>query len=129
MGTALKTDQARVLLHAIPANDALVERYAEALVPTARGALRMIVFREKGTEKEHVAIVKGEVRDQREVPVRVHSECITGEIFGSLKCDCREQLDRARERLYSGHSAISFVVFGVNKNEVQSHSDHVYRRR
>jgi GTP cyclohydrolase II len=88
--------QVRAFLHAVPAaNDTLVELYAEAPVPTARGTLRMLVFREKGTGKEHVAVVTGAVKGAAEVPVRVHSECLTSEIFGSLKCDCREQLDRA----------------------------------
>jgi GTP cyclohydrolase II/3,4-dihydroxy 2-butanone 4-phosphate synthase/GTP cyclohydrolase II len=99
MGSTLANDQARALLHAVPAspaNDTLVEKYSEAIVPTRRGAMRVVVFREKGTaDKEHVAIVKGEVAGKGEVLVRVHSECLTSEIFGSLKCDCREQLDRA----------------------------------
>jgi GTP cyclohydrolase II len=89
------TDRARAL-HAIPAaNDTLVDLYAEADVPTRRGSLRMLVFREKATGKEHLAVIHGEVRGKAEVPLRVHSECLTGEIFSSLKCDCREQLDRA----------------------------------
>jgi len=56
-----------------------------------------MVFREKGTGKEHVAAVKGDLHGQEGVPVRVHSECLTGEILGSLKCDCREQLEHALE--------------------------------
>ncbi len=80
-----------------PANDTLVELYAEAPVPTKRGTLRMLVFREKGTGKEHVAVVHGDVAGKSDVPLRVHSECLTSEIFGSLKCDCREQLDRAMD--------------------------------
>jgi GTP cyclohydrolase II len=46
-------------------------------------------------EKEHVALVFGDVRGARDLPIRVHSECLTGEVFGSLKCDCKEQLDYA----------------------------------
>ncbi|MBX5480739.1 MAG: GTP cyclohydrolase II [Myxococcaceae bacterium] len=74
---------------------ALVERYAEADVPTSRGILRTVVFREKRTGVEHVAIVVGNVEGLEGVPVRVHSECLTSEVFGSLKCDCRQQLDAA----------------------------------
>jgi GTP cyclohydrolase II len=54
-----------------------------------------MVFRERSTGKEHVAAVKGDLRGQEGVPVRVHSECLTSEILGSLKCDCREQLEHA----------------------------------
>jgi len=54
-----------------------------------------MVFREIATGKEHVAAVKGEVRGFAGVPVRVHSECLTSEILGSLKCDCRDQLEHA----------------------------------
>lgn len=73
----------------------IVERYSEADVPTERGTLKTIVFRDKRTQAEHVAIVVGQVEGQEGVPVRVHSECLTSEVFGSLKCDCRAQLDAA----------------------------------
>ena len=72
-----------------------LERYSEADVPTARGVLKTIVFRDKRNGKEHVALVVGEPQGLEGVPVRIHSECLTSEVFGSLKCDCREQLDRA----------------------------------
>lgn len=77
-------------------------RFSEANVPTEYGELRMVVYREHtpdGVLKEHVAIVKGDVRGHDAVPVRVHSECLTGEVFHSLKCDCREQLDHALRRI------------------------------
>lgn len=76
----------------------VVERFSEADVPTARGTFRTVVFREKRRDqaaREHVALVMGDVSGQEGVPVRVHSECLTSEVFGSLKCDCRQQLDRA----------------------------------
>ena len=73
----------------------LLERFSEADVPTGRGVLHTVVFREKRNGREHVALVVGEVAEREGVPVRVHSECLTSEVFGSLKCDCREQLDRA----------------------------------
>ena len=74
---------------------ALVELYSEADIPTTRGQLRTMVFREKRGGREHVAVVVGEVEGQEGVPVRVHSECFTSEVLGSLKCDCRAQLDAA----------------------------------
>ena len=83
-------------LHAVPpAGNTLVELYAESPLPTRHGVLRAMVFRERGSGKEHVAAVKGDIRGFEGVPVRVHSECLTSEILGSLKCDCREQLEHA----------------------------------
>lgn len=72
-----------------------LERYSEALVPTHRGTFRVVVFRDRRTQAEHVAMVRGDVQGLEGVPVRIHSECLTSEVFGSLKCDCRAQLDRA----------------------------------
>jgi GTP cyclohydrolase II len=72
---------------------------AEAPVPTRHGEFRFVVFRhEDDPSKEHVALVLGDVRGEG-VLARVHSECLTGEALGSLKCDCAPQLDRALERI------------------------------
>jgi GTP cyclohydrolase II len=72
---------------------------ASAKLPTRHGEFTTHVFQsvdgQDGPVKEHVALVFGEVEGKSEVPVRVHSECITSEVFGSLKCDCRDQLDAA----------------------------------
>jgi GTP cyclohydrolase II/3,4-dihydroxy 2-butanone 4-phosphate synthase/GTP cyclohydrolase II len=91
----LGNDRARALLHPVNGSDSRVELYSEAPLPTRHGLFRVVVFRERGTDKEHVAVVKGEVRGREGVPVRVHSECLTSEILGSLKCDCRDQLEHA----------------------------------
>jgi GTP cyclohydrolase II len=78
-----------------------VSRYSEASIPTHNGTLTVVVYREQGRrteEREHVAIVAGPLdalRGGEPVLARVHSECWTGETLGSLKCDCREQLDSA----------------------------------
>jgi GTP cyclohydrolase II/3,4-dihydroxy 2-butanone 4-phosphate synthase/GTP cyclohydrolase II len=72
-----------------------LERYSESDLPTDRGLFRIVVFRDKRNGKEHVALVKGAVAGLEGVPVRIHSECMTSEVFGSLRCDCRAQLDRA----------------------------------
>jgi GTP cyclohydrolase II len=80
---------------------------ANAPLPTRFGVFDMHVFRWQapeveaslGLSNEHVALVMGEVRGLRNVPVRVHSECMTSEVFGSLKCDCREQLERAQAEI------------------------------
>ena len=74
-----------------------LERYSESELPTAKGTFRIVVFRDRRNGKEHVAMVKGSVRGQEGVAVRIHSECLTSEVFGSLRCDCRAQLDRAMD--------------------------------
>jgi len=77
-----------------------VELYSEAPLPTERGLFRTVVFRDRRTGAEHVAMVKGDVRGHA-VLVRAHSECLTSEVLGSLKCDCRAQLDRALDLIAS----------------------------
>src|SRR3954470_14256420 len=90
-----------------------LERYAEADLPTAFGPFRLYVYRTTGgtlsrgavtvpagtAAEEHMAIVRGDVAGGSSVLCRVHSECWTSEVLGSLKCDCREQLDAALERI------------------------------
>jgi GTP cyclohydrolase II/3,4-dihydroxy 2-butanone 4-phosphate synthase/GTP cyclohydrolase II len=70
-------------------------RYAEAEIPTEHGPFRVIVYRVGTAAEEHLAIVRGAIRGEKNVLTRVHSECMTGEVLGSLKCDCRAQLDMA----------------------------------
>ena len=66
-----------------------------AELPTPFGAFRVAAFSADDGADEHLAIIHGEVAQVEDCPVRVHSECLTGEVFGSLRCDCREQLDAA----------------------------------
>ena len=75
--------------------DCYVTREAEANLPTEYGDFRMVGFVNKLNGEHHVALVKGEIEDTDEVLVRVHSECLTGDAFHSLKCDCGEQLAAA----------------------------------
>jgi 3,4-dihydroxy 2-butanone 4-phosphate synthase/GTP cyclohydrolase II len=70
------------------------KRYSETTLPTTHGTLRMVVYRGEDAV-EHVAMVAGSVHGANDVLCRVHSECVTSEVFGSLKCDCKQQLDRA----------------------------------
>lgn len=72
-----------------------VEVYAHAKLPTAFGEFELFTFRNSIDTFEHVALVHGNVANKAEVPVRLHSECLTGDVFGSLRCDCREQLTHA----------------------------------
>jgi 3,4-dihydroxy 2-butanone 4-phosphate synthase/GTP cyclohydrolase II len=77
----------------------LVERTTSVRLPTAFGEFTAVAFREKLTGKTHVALVKGEVAGHENVLVRVHSECVTGDVFHSLRCDCGEQLEQALTRI------------------------------
>ena len=79
----------------------LVERMTSVRLPTSYGDFTAIAFREKLTGKHHVALVKGHVEGEEDVLVRVHSECLTGDVFHSLRCDCGEQLEQALARIGS----------------------------
>ena len=77
----------------------LVERMTSVRLPTAYGEFTAVAFREKLTGKHHVALVKGRVGGEENVLVRVHSECLTGDVFHSYRCDCGEQLEQALRRI------------------------------
>jgi 3,4-dihydroxy 2-butanone 4-phosphate synthase/GTP cyclohydrolase II len=80
-------------------HEKLVERTTAVRLPTAYGEFTAVAFREKLTGKHHLALVKGEVDGAADVLVRVHSECLTGDVFHSLRCDCGEQLDHALRQI------------------------------
>ncbi|MBA3508547.1 MAG: bifunctional 3,4-dihydroxy-2-butanone-4-phosphate synthase/GTP cyclohydrolase II [Thermoleophilaceae bacterium] len=80
-------------------HDKLIERVVEAAMPTAFGDFHVVGFRSLIDDKHHVAMVKGEVSGQPDVLVRVHSECLTGDVFHSLRCDCGQQLEDALLRI------------------------------
>jgi GTP cyclohydrolase II len=72
---------------------------AIANLPSRFGQFQIVAFWNNRDDKEHVALVHGDVADCSEVPVRVHSECLTGDALGSLRCDCRDQLEAALRKL------------------------------
>ncbi len=80
-------------------NERVVIRGAEASLPMAAGTFRAIAFRDTTTNEDHVALVKGAVAGGSPPLVRVHSECLTGDAFGSLRCDCGDQLAAATRRI------------------------------
>jgi 3,4-dihydroxy 2-butanone 4-phosphate synthase/GTP cyclohydrolase II len=80
-------------------NEQLVHRVAEARLPTHQGEFRIIGYRNDVDNAEHVALVYGEVEGASDVLVRVHSKCLTGDVFGSVRCDCGVQLHAAMERV------------------------------
>lgn len=77
----------------------LVQRIAAPHLPTRFGEFRLLAYRSDVTHEEHIALVHGEIREDEPVLVRVHSQCLTGDVFGSSRCDCGEQLDLAMEKI------------------------------
>lgn len=91
-------------------NDSLVERGEEVDLPTAYGHFHLIPFRQKDTGLEHIALIKGDVSGDEPVLVRVHSSCATGDIFGSMRCECGEQLHRSMQAVEKeGRGAIIYL--------------------
>jgi GTP cyclohydrolase II len=91
-------------------------RYSEADLPTVHGPFRLIVYREIGGDsdspacsREHMAVVRGDIGGKSNVLCRVHSECWTSEVMGSLKCDCREQFHTAMDRIAA--EGVGVVVY------------------
>src|SRR5688572_22709907 len=80
-------------------HDKLVERVVEARLPTDFGEFNVVGFRSLVDEKHHIAMVKGVVDGEDDVLVRVHSECLTGDVFHSQRCDCGQQLTDALMRI------------------------------
>jgi 3,4-dihydroxy 2-butanone 4-phosphate synthase/GTP cyclohydrolase II len=79
--------------------ETIVEKGVEVIMPTAYGDFRLIAFRQKSNGLEHVALYKGSWEPEEPILVRVHSSCATGDIFGSKRCDCGEQLHKAMEMI------------------------------
>lgn len=92
------------------AKESLVEKGVEVDMPTAHGHFRLVPFRQKSNGLEHIALIKGNVADGDPVLVRVHSSCATGDIFGSMRCDCGDQLHKAMEMIEKeGRGAIVYL--------------------
>lgn len=86
----------------------LVRIGASARLPSRHGDFTVVAF-ESVDGKEHGAVIKGDVVGKRQVPLRIHSECFTGDVMGSLKCDCREQLEAALD--YIGRQEVGVVLY------------------
>jgi 3,4-dihydroxy 2-butanone 4-phosphate synthase / GTP cyclohydrolase II len=85
---------------------ACVEQQVCARIPTDAGAFQLCLYTNHVDQKEHLALVMGDVIDQENVLVRVHSECFTGDVLGSRRCDCGEQLKNAMERIAEAGSGM-----------------------
>ena len=91
----LKIASVEALVEYRKRHDKLVSIAAETKLPTKFGEFRIIIFKNEVDHKEHLMIVKGDVRGKSDVLMRIHSECLTGDVFGSHRCDCGEQLENA----------------------------------
>lgn len=89
-----------------------VERVAEARIPTRHGEFRAVGYRSTSDGREHIALVRGEIGDGRDVLVRVHSECLTGDVFGSQRCDCGPQLNSALELVAAEGRGVVLYIRG-----------------
>jgi len=96
-------------LHDILLGPARVRMVATAKLPSRFGDFSIAAFANSIDHKEHVAVVKGEVRGRANVPVRLHSECLTGDALGSYRCDCRDQLEEALT--YIGRQERGIVLY------------------
>jgi len=84
----------------------LVQRVVSTRLPTKHGEFRLHLYRSDTDQKEHIALVRGEIRADEPTLVRVHSECLTGDVFGSLRCDCNEQLKAALSMVAAAGSGV-----------------------
>ena len=80
-------------------HEKLVDRVAEARLPTERGEFQVVAFTSKADPGEHIALVMGKWSPEEPILVRIHSECLTGDVFGSVRCDCGEQIKRALDMI------------------------------
>ena len=91
-------------------NDRQAWIYSSTHLPTQYGTFDVYVFHNDFDDKEHLAIVKGDIGTGENIPVRIHSECLTSEVLGSLKCDCREQLQNALQQISeSGRGMVLYL--------------------
>src|SRR4030065_236730 len=84
----------------------LIEKVAEVNLPTKWGEFKVITYRSTINPEFHIAFIKGKIRGKKDVLVRVHSQCLTGDTFGSTRCDCGEQLDKAFKKINEKGSGV-----------------------
>ena len=93
-------------------HEKLVERVVEARLPTPQGVFRAVGYRSLVDDRQHLALVMGDIGDGEEVLVRVHSECLTGDIFSSLRCDCGDQRDLALSKIAAEGRGVLLYIRG-----------------
>ncbi len=91
-------------------DDFYIERRVQSRIPTPVGEFNLYLYTNNRDEKEHLALVMGQVTGQHEIKVRIHSECYTGDVLGSLRCDCGEQLRDAMQTIaLAGEGVIIYL--------------------
>jgi len=91
--------------------EALVEEAASTILPTEFGDFKAVVFKNLLIDQVHIALVKGEIDPSRPTLVRVHSQCLTGDVFGSYRCDCGEQLEKSLEAINNEGNGVLLYLF------------------
>jgi GTP cyclohydrolase II len=90
--------------------ESTIEHRVTSRIPTRYGTFQLMLFQSLPDEKDHLALVMGDVRDREHVGVRIHSECFTGDVLGSLRCDCGEQLERSLQMIsHWGRGAVLYL--------------------
>lgn len=102
----LKIISVKALIHYRNKIECLIDKEIDVSLSTVFGSFQLYLYRNKMDGKEHLALVKGELDTSNPILVRVHSECLTGDIFGSLRCDCGDQLHRSLEMIENNGSGI-----------------------
>ena len=107
MNSSMKNKYKDILLE--PEECGNITMAAAAELPSRFGTFKIVGFLEKETGKEHSAIIKGDISGIEDVPCRIHSECHTGDVLGSLRCDCRDQLEKALQ--FIEKNGIGVVIY------------------
>ena len=106
----LKIITVRALIEYRIRREKLVQRIVSTKLPSQYGEFQLYLFRNQTDSKDHIALVKGDISPEKPTLVRVHSECLTGDVFGSLRCDCNAQLVASMERVeMEGHGIILYM--------------------
>ncbi len=91
--------------------ESLVTRSAETIIPTDFGKFKTIAFKNTLNDQVHIALCKGEIKKDKDILVRVHSQCLTGDVFGSHRCDCGEQLEKSMEMISKEGTGIILYLY------------------
>ena len=95
------------------AKEKLIEKVASAKLPTKYGDFKVYAFKSSVDKSEPIALVKGEIDPNKTVLVRVHSECSTGDILGSIRCDCGDQLESALEQISNSETGVFVYMLSL----------------
>jgi 3,4-dihydroxy 2-butanone 4-phosphate synthase/GTP cyclohydrolase II len=108
-------------------SEVLIRRGETAELPTRHGVFKITVYKSTVDAHEHVALVYGDVKEQKDVLVRVHSECLTGDVFGSCRCDCGEQLDAAMDMIVKNGSGVVVYMRQEGRGIGLANKIHAYK--